>query len=280
MIWVYSEERPALLSIEKHVASIDNYYMIDKTEGESNIIEKKFGEIESQAGRVVKKLSENNLNLTQDELNILILFMSYLRARIPAFRDSVNNPITMERKLILKMLAQNEDLYNKEMEETLNELTENERFTFSEFKEYISQNIDKLDLKMSQNESVKTILFAATELQNMFSQMKWNFLIAPKDFYYITSDRPVFPFMNNWKISYQPGFAFKDVEVYFPVTPKICMMGTYNDLITTRIVSEDIVNVINARIMKNSYKYLYSNMNESQLSIQSNITLDKMENKI
>ena len=277
LIWVYSEEKPKLRSIEKHVASIENYYMIDTNEGQSNIMEKKFGEIETQAGRVIKKLSENNLKLNHDEMNILIIFMSYLRARIPAFRDSVNDPVSLERKLHLRILAQHEELFKKEMGEISEELDESERFTYSEFKEYITKNIDKLDLRMSQNDSIKTILFSAEELQSIFSKMKWNFLIAPNDCCYITSDRPVFPFMNNWKMPYPLGFAYKDIEVYFPVTPKICMMGTYRDLTISYNASEDKVNVINARILNNFYKYVYSNMSESQFSAQSNITLNKRE---
>lgn len=251
--------------------------MIDTPEGESNIIEKELSKIETQTGRIVKRLSENDFKLTQEELNILILFMSYLRARIPAFRESVNNPVSMERKLFLKMLAQNEDLFNKEMGEIFEELDEKETFTYTHYQKFISKNLDKLDLKMNQNESAKTMTIAAGELQSVFNLMKWNFLIAPDNFYYITSDRPVFPFMNNWKMPYQPGFGLRDVEVYFPITCSICMMGTYKHISVSRVVSGDMVNVINSRTLANSHKYVYANMNESQFLDQSHITLNKVK---
>lgn len=279
MVWVYTNKRPVLRSIKKHVANIENFYTIDTTLGESNIIEKELGRIETEAGRVVKKLNENDFKLSPGELSTLIIFMSYLRARGPAFRDSVNKPIDMERKLMLRMIAQNEDLFNKEMGEILNDLGEKDQFTFSEYQKYISQNIDKMDLKMSRNESAKAMVIGAEELQRMFNFIKWNFLIAPNNFYYLTSDRPVLPFMNNWKMSYQPGFGLKDVEVYFPITPRICMMGSYTDLSVSAVVSGDMVNVINSRVIANSHKYIYSNMNESQFWAQSNITLNKIKDK-
>lgn len=274
-IWVYTNKKPELRSIKKHVACIENFYTIDTSNGESNIIEIELGKIETRAGRIIKKVNENDFNMTKDELNVMIIFMSYLRARTPALRDSVNKPVVQERKLFLKMLAQHEELFNKYN----NELNEDEKTSFPEFKKYVSDNINNMNLVMSQNEAVKSMVVAAQELQKMLNIMSWNFLIAPNDFYYLTSDRPVFPFMNNWKMWYQPGFGFKDVEVYFPVTPKICMMGTYRNLSASRIINADMVNVINSRIMANSYQFVYANINESAFWDQSNITINKVKTK-
>lgn len=274
-VWVYSANRPELRSIKKFVACIEDFYTIDTDEGESKVIEKELGKLESYVGRVIKKLNEKKFDLSKDELNTLIVFISYLRARTPALRDSVNKSVSMERKIILKMITNNEVIFNSEMGDNLEELEEKDRFTFDEFQKYISNNIEKMNLNMNNNEASKVMIVAAKELQKMLLSMKWSFLIAPENFNYITSDQPIIPFMNKWKKPYQPGFAFKEVEVYFPVTPKICMMGTYMDVSICKVVTGDAVNVINARVLNNCYNYVYSNMKETEFTTQSDITLNK-----
>ncbi|RPI19196.1 MAG: DUF4238 domain-containing protein [Ignavibacteriae bacterium] len=268
-VWVYTGKRPALQSIKRYVANIENFYTISTEKGDSNIIEKELSKLETHTGRIIKKLHGNDFNLTKDELETMVTFISYLRARTPALRDSVNSSITMERTAMLRMIASDEALFKKEM-------GENNEITFKEFKDHVFQNLESMDMNMNSHEATNVMTFAAEEIKKMLSEMKWNFFVAPNNFNYVTSDNPVFPFMNNWKMPYQPGFAFKDVEVYFPVTPKISMLGTYMDVSVSKVVTGDTVNVINSRIINNRYEYMYSNMNEEEFSAQCDLTINKL----
>ncbi|MDD5361365.1 MAG: DUF4238 domain-containing protein [Ignavibacteria bacterium] len=277
LIWVYSNENVQLLSIDKHVASIENYYMIDTPEGQSNIIEKLLCKMETETGRIFKKIGQNNYDLTNNDYDTLLTFMSYLRARIPANKDSIDQSIILENKNILRILADNESLYSKEIGEDIVNPNTGKKISFPEFQDYIKKNLNSMNLGMSQNQFVKTIYSTSQVLKKIFIQMKWCFLLSPLDVYFITSDRPVFPFMNNWKQPYLPGFGLKEVEVYFPLTPHVCMMGTNNDLSVIKTVNTDTVNVINARIINNSYNYYYSNMNSELFAIQTKLTSNKIK---
>jgi hypothetical protein len=278
LIWVYSNNKCELRSIKKHVASIEDYYTIETDTGYSNSIEQEFSKIEANVGRIMKKLSNNDFNLDDKEIADIVLYMSYLRARIPATRDSISAPITNERRLLLKMLANNEALFNQEKSDIQEGLGNGKEITFKEFQEYINQNLHKIDLGPSQNENIKNMLVAAEELYSMLIRMKWIFLISPKDYYFITTDRPVFPFINNWKMPYPPGFAFKDVEVYFPLTPNLCILGSYRDLENTVYkVSGDMVNSINSRIILNSYRHIYLSINWDTFMNQMQISFNKVQ---
>jgi len=277
LIWVYSNNKSELRSIEKHVAFVHNYYTIKTETGNSNSIEEEFSKIERDVSKVIKNLYNNDLHLTSDETNIMVLYMAFLRARIPATRDSITTPITNERRLFLKIIANNEDLFNKEKSDIQKELCDNKELTFKEFQDYINKNIDKIDLEPSNDEHIKMMFVAAEELFKMLIKMKWNFLKSPVGYFFITSDRPVFPFMNNWKMPYSPGFAFKDVEVYFPLSPTLCTVGTYTNLNIVYNASGDMVNCINSRIINNSYKYIYSNINWVTFKKQMQITIDKFK---
>jgi len=93
-----------------------------------------------------------------------------------------------------------------------------------------------------------------------FANRNWVSLIPKsKNMFFITSDHPVLPFNSEIKDENTvPGFAQKETDIYFPISPKLCLLATYKFAETTIEIEDNKVSWINQMFLFWAHRYIFS----------------------
>jgi hypothetical protein len=268
-IWVFEKpgDKLKLLSIKKHVAAIDNYYSIELDDGEkSNLLEQELSKVEKDASKVIKRIKNENYIFSKEELYIILHYGAVTFLRIPAFRDNTENFTKEVFSMVGKMLASDENNLRKIVEELPLEKIDKSKIDYKKLREFMSDP-QKYVISIHQNKSIEDFLKLIPSLLDVLIKINWALYFIKGLEYFITSDRPIFPVVRNSNLPYSPGFANADL-IIFPLTKKICLYGIWKRKPINIIIEREIVNSINAMIIHNSYKFIYSPLNRPELTNQ------------
>ncbi len=88
---------------------------------------------------------------------------------------------------------------------------------------------------------------------------KWQLFIAPKDESFICSDKPVVLATCTPELLGKPlGYGLPSTIVLFPLSPKLCITGAYEQKAQTIRVNAYAVAEINGFIVRHSHRFIYS----------------------
>ncbi|PQA98014.1 Protein of unknown function [Chryseobacterium piscicola] len=87
-------------------------------------------------------------------------------------------------------------------------------------------------------------------------KIKLNFLVSKSDYNFITSDNPIFNFLENDK---NEDGAVKDMELYYPLNPKIALIISSSDKneIEETIINEIDIENLNRKVYNNALENIY-----------------------
>jgi hypothetical protein len=104
------------------------------------------------------------------------------------------------------------------------------------------------------------MLAATKSMIPHFCIRNWTCLVPKSDnIFFITSDHPVLPFDPNIEDeTFVPGFIEKSTDIFFPISPRMCLLATYRFDETTLEIDDNNVVWINKMLSNWSFKYLFS----------------------
>lgn len=239
-------------SISKRAACQFGYNTIIKEDGkEDNELEKIFGLIEKEVGKILKKLNDKEFNLSQNEYTRLIEFMVFINTNSPASRDSIEYSTDQTNRIVLQMLNyHNPKLFKDKLDEL--KLPEVLRV---KLKEDVYDT--SLGSTVSKQEVINLTFSIFSLMITLLNKFYFNLYIISDDSCFITTDRPLVPYIKDWKAHYMPGFGIAE-QIFFPLTKKICLVGNKKMQMPNTNTNYVLVNSINHLILaQNSYKYLF-----------------------
>lgn len=255
-IYMYSKnEQPRSLPVSK-IARIKHYYSVTLEDGTKDTnIEKLFGQLENSVAPIIKNLQRRDKKLLTFERELLLEFMAYMATRIPSFRNMIENAQLHTYKIISSMMYHNENLLKSQVSKLQKSEGKEIGLSLDEIRELFDDN--KYPIEVNPESSLEPMAKAAQAIFEMLTNMGWHF-IRSENYQFLTSDNPVIPVVPESDGRMPVGFGMKNVEVTFPLSSNMCMIGGYNESDSFEQVRRETVQEINKRTISHAKKYLFA----------------------
>jgi hypothetical protein len=112
---------------------------------------------------------------------------------------------------------------------------------------------------------MKAMFNSICDIADLIIEMNWACLVS-EDEPFVTSDRPVVLFNPSvLGLGRSSGFAHPDVQVMFPITPKACLLLTWEGKEGYIPVSKVSVDIINCRIIWSAFEKVFSSREDENI---------------
>lgn len=236
----------------KNVATQTDYYL----NGE---IEQALAQLESETTPVISRLLAGEFDLSWEDRGRLAFFMAYFIVRVPFFRNMIEEKIGDVGKMTLMMSAQHPGYFAR----TMREAHKGKRgFTDKEIEdlrqwalkgEYSVRGTSPLSLSLGMTGLPK-------ELATIVHEMKWAYLQTSGTEEFITCDNPVSWFDPTPRPGFYGGHGLlmKKVELTFPLSPQLCLLGTWEWKTGPVQVPRPVVEELNQRRVGYARRFVYA----------------------
>jgi hypothetical protein len=216
-------------------------------------------DIESVAAPIIRKLANPHYELTPDNAGRLYMFVASMFARVPSWREYVNDAAAEIAKRIQQQSA-------KEKEKFHGWCAEFERKTGRSLPvgyEELRQLVLKGDYTIEQQSnafSLGAMFKSAFTVANELKSYGYEVMYAPEGKVFLTSDSPVFTVQpdRTGQANIGMGFGWLGVEVYFPLNKRACLRLRRGAEPSAIGISENILQQVNNVVMATASRHLYS----------------------
>ncbi|MGE4106491.1 MAG: DUF4238 domain-containing protein [Bacteriovoracia bacterium] len=260
IIQVFSKEKKTSFKTSvSNVGHIRDFYRLDASEGiddEFGIETKMLAPMEGAAAPVLRKIIQEE-KLPEDPVQLARLwtFIAFLAMRGPLSREHAAEVVDRTAKDWAQAFAAKgtpQDL--KVLYDRMN-TPERNRMNLEQLKDIANSKHYKF--KTTQNYILSLTLDYARRLAPLLAKRDWCILVASSG-QFITSDQPV---LVHWsrrvRIKHGRGFGSESNELIVPLSPRICLSGTFEPGQKKAILSADSVSKLNAEISKSPCKFLF-----------------------
>lgn len=265
-LWVADlKERVVGRRAPKNIGKAANYYAspeFDQTAEET--VEQGLSKIESTVAPVVKKLLRGELDLTGQERVDLLFFMAFFVARVPFFRNTIEQFAADVAKMILQVSASHPEHFEQTFREALKgqdeltpeEIEEKRKWVLDDTK-YTVKASPKLSLAIGFQAALNTIF-------PIFDQMRWLILQAGESERFITCDSPVSWFDPTPRPAFYSGhgLGMRNVEVTFPIGPEVALLGTWEGGTGYKKVPDRVVTEFNRRRVAFADRHVFADSSD------------------
>jgi hypothetical protein len=254
----------------KAIAFINNFYTFTHRNGEKDYSMEKFlAVVEEQVAPILKKLHEKKFTeITDDNKISLSFYVAFLHQRTPTFRKGMNASLEDFHKQMLRLKSSYTEGFTRTLERAgvLKEGDDKEK-KVRELQKFIEE--DQYSIKIPQEYSIQLMAANIKEFAVYFENLYWNFLIAPDNAQFITSDNPFTMVQTNKDMtmfgSPMVGYGVPGTDMTIPLTPKICLLISPRErAMKATLIDRELVKVVNKRTILNSDKYVFA-QNEALL---------------
>jgi len=223
-VYFYQREKDIVLTSIHNVAKEKHLYSFTDMDGKLNTtLEAKLGEFENAATPILTKLGEagGSIQISVDEFNALMSFVSLQAVRTPAFRKTIEQVSAMHAKTVMQAYAQSKDSLRSIMEKAKAYRPE------KDFPEISVDEVQKFILDESRYTiEVKGDHFLGHQMKlqdDVFHAIvsKKLALLLSESEAFITSDHPVCLVPHPGVPPFYGGFRFSDV--LFPISRRACL---------------------------------------------------------
>lgn len=260
-IWVADfQEQRIERRAPKNVGKAANYYAfpgIEDAGGEPP--ESILSKIESVSAPAVRRIiaSENGKLEGQDRADLLF-FVAVFVIRVPFFRQLVERFASNVAKTLMQVSANDPEYFAHSVREALkgkqnltpDEIEDLRQWVLDESK-YTVRAAPTLSMMMGFESMLDTIY-------PIFDQMKWAIVRAGDDLRFITGDTPVTWIDPTLPPPFCYGLQARRIEVTFPVSPKVSLLGTWEGSETSIRATDPMVPEFNARRAFFADRYVYA----------------------
>ncbi|MFQ5896004.1 MAG: DUF4238 domain-containing protein [Nitrospinota bacterium] len=243
----------------KNVGKKANYYAFPEFDAESpDTLEQLLSKIESAAAPVVRKMLDGELELAGQDRASILFFMAFFVGRSPFFRNMVEGTTDRLVKLVMRTAASHPEYFGRK----LREAHEGREFTPEEVEELRQRTLDESNYTVHSPEfSLQQGFQVSIEtVYPLFSRMKWAVLRGSGADRFITCDSPVSWFDPTPRPPFYAGhgLAMRNVEATFPVSPELCLLGTWEGPTGVLEVPDAVVAEFNRRRVGFADRYVFA----------------------
>lgn len=244
-----------------NTAAIKNYYRRLQEQG--------YSETEGRAKNVIDKWIRNPYGFEKQDINVIAEFIAMSHARVPRSIMIARKLIKFAREKICeecKEKSKDKGLIEKSYAVFYKRTGNTNNVSLDEYSRYMTSYMqgrkkcneveNKILDDIIKSDSIGTEIF----LLGYLLRSHWSFLIAEHNDYFLTCDAPVniFALTENGSVIVWGGLHEQEVEISFPISPKICLIVTANQKFKERFYDRELVTEINLRTFRVAERYVFS----------------------
>jgi hypothetical protein len=256
-LWVCERFKGIRESKPKKEAHRPDYYTVSDEGQRNETAEDILKEVESRAAPIIRKLANPQYTLTPENASHVIMFVAFLFARVPSWREHLN---TLSVQVAWKMLQRGVE-NKEEFYKTCAEIEKQQGTSLGDF-EKLRQDVlnRRFDIEQSPSHNLGSMCLSACNIAKMLAEMDYQAFYAPEGKFFLASDSPVWTLQDDGtgEATVGMGFGWDNVEVYCPLNKKTCFRLKKGIKPMGRVIEEGRVDQINRVTMATAVQYLYS----------------------
>lgn len=272
MLWVYEAGKQPRKSLPKNVA-FENYLYVPKVEsGIRANIENRLAAIESDAARIVRRISNEQFKLSSEERNVLGCLVALTFSRVPSFRDETNQVAAKLLDVHSALLKRD----SKAFARIKNEIQEwsGAPFDLTPEEERAFLSTDTKTVEVAASYQWLDMMFRMMwRLTNLLGKMYLVFCVTGENEPFLTSDNPVALYDPTPPKPGVVGFGSSpNAEVTFPISRSTCLLYRWRGGEGIARLKPIAAREVNRRTVSQAYRYIYA----PQCSIRLRKLVDKL----
>lgn len=267
-IWIYEKGKQYIKkATAKDIAVEKHYYSFITETGtkDSETFEDAFAELETKSAPILQNIKSGEA-INDQEKQTLSYFIAYTMTRVPNYRKNIESIGGKLIKKSMKMIVSDKEVFKNKVNKLEKERGEKFKHTVEDYIEAIQK--DLIDVKVHPGFSLGMIGIAK-ELAPIFYKMDWAFLKATDEYDFLTSDNPLYYF----DPTYSPktfdgiGLLHNNIEVYFPISRNIMLIGTWKNFKGYHQLKNKHVRDINKRTVIFALRFIFSSKKSQRISV-------------
>lgn len=241
-----------------NVAVQRDYYRVNIPGLNTNFMENYFARIENHVSILLQKINKEHKILEEGEFEDLIAFVTQIYLRTPKWRQFMRKSLLDATDLQARMLLSKKERWERTIEQFRQEGGEfPDAYTYEEMKKAYEEG--EIFPSPNQEFEMMCIIWGTIELTPILMARKWSLLISNDPHGgFVTSDAALTPFWNKPGCEKFPmGFALNSVDVLFPLSNHLCLLGCWDMEPKTLHVNENMVAFFNKEVMFGAERYVY-----------------------
>lgn len=242
-VWVFDKRiKKKYKTNTSKIARENNFYTLEEDIEDPLIFEKYLSEIESKSKKVLESIIQTNI-FPRDQANaeVLLYFLALTTSRLPQKKDKINDFTEKVVKLTGSLIKEK----NPDLKDAIDLLEQG-----------------KIKAVTSQSKLVDLYLKSTKTIFNLNLQRNWQLIINETQHDFVTTDSPVCLIWDKPELRrgvYSPGYADKKSVIYFPISPKHCLVGHFTNFRKEIFFRNDRMTLaLNSILIFHSYRYIFS----------------------
>lgn len=259
MIWVYDKDGgSARQQSPKDTAVMSGLYTIPNVEGvQPHFLEQEFAKCESAVKPILERWKEPGAKPSVKELFVVSEFLAYLYLRVPRTIDAIKQICANYSTINMKNLARDPDRLSKAFEWLRSNKQSN--LTIEELRD-LAENVEqRFEIKVNDTFALVATLRMFETVKKRLRELCWCLSIAPPASEFISCDSPlVVVFREGNNMGLGGGFGHPNVEVSFPLSPKVCLTLDRKTNLKKKYLGDSAVLELNRRAAALAERYIFS----------------------
>jgi hypothetical protein len=256
-LWVCERFKPIRKSKPKDEANRPDYYTVSEQGRRDETAEDILKQVESRAAPIICKLANPQYKLTPENASHVIMFVAFLFARLPSWRELLNNlAVQAAWKMLLRAVGDKEEFHR-----TCVEIEKERGESLGDFEELRQDVLNRrFDIAQSKAHNLGSMCLSACSIAKELATMNYQAFYAPQGKFFLTSDSPVWTLRHDGtgEATVGMGFGWENVEVYCPLNKRTCFRMKRGIEPMGRVIEEGRVDEINRVTMATAVQCLYS----------------------
>lgn len=264
MLWVYDKQDFSYrLQSIKDTAIEKNIYSV----GGDQDLEQKFAQIiEDPVKPIFDSWVEDPKNFkttAQENFYKAAVFLAYAHTRVPRSVESVKEIMNVGLDMVvekMKKISDSTDMLKEKYNEYCNRDDKSHNMTFEQFCDrYKDPSKDCIFVPNKEKALFQSLEVTNDVLQELI-KMNWSLYVVEQDHFFITNDSPliIYTQVNNKEAIFGGGIGLDNVEIAFPLTPKLCLFICRKKMPPIKNVNYYTIKEINKRIVTQANRFIYS----------------------
>lgn len=264
-LWVCERFKPIRSSKAKDEAHRPDYYTVTEQSHRNETAEDILKEVESRAAPIICKLANPQYTLTRENASHVIMFVAFLFARLPSWREYLNNlSVQLAWKMLLRAVGDKEEFHK-----TCAAIEKEQGNSLGDPEEFRQAVLNRgFDIEQSKAHNLGSMCLSACSIAKSLATMGYQAFYAPQGRFFLTSDSPVWTLQPDGagEAAVGIGFGWDNVEVYCPLNKRTCFRMKRGIEPMGRVIEEGRVDEINRVTMATAVQYLYSSESHRRIA--------------
>jgi hypothetical protein len=245
----------------QNVAAIRDFNRVDMDGHPPDVLEQALSNGEQRMSEACRKVDSLRTFPSDEDYSYILNLICLLAVRDPQRRKTLNRAREQTTRIIESMLVSDPKIYEHHLKKAIEagKLSQKEAcaVSFEDLKQFVGEG--EYEIKFLPEGNIKIEFNAFNKLLPILHERMWSVLVAPDPGpCFICSDRPV---SLRWRKggAGPVGFALRNTEVFFPLTPRTGFYGVYEkSLPPVFSLNPKLIAMLNWRMVESAKSYVFS----------------------